>query len=248
MPGQQPAAIGEGSQCRHLVSGSRLALFHLLQIRRGDGSGHGVQRPAGLLCPSQKSLDLGLKLLPQQDGRLGPAHAQHFDRASEDSSAVGDKVRKTDDPVGSQGLFRFVRHGIVRAADDRPGPDLAGVGRTDAPGQGTGSEQIDRKIFQDENAKVKAQGGRPAQGKPLLLGITKASLTTDSFVSAASFQETTRVLTEAAISGSVDELRGLKENVIMGRVIPAGTGTPRYRNTFVQREIQPPLIEASIEE
>jgi len=110
------------------------------------------------------------------------------------------------------------------------------------------SEQIDRKIFQDENAKVKAQGGRPAQGKPLLLGITKASLTTDSFISAASFQETTRVLTEAAISGSVDELRGLKENVIMGRVIPAGTGTPRYRNTFVHREIQPPLIEASIEE
>ena len=110
------------------------------------------------------------------------------------------------------------------------------------------SEQIDRKIFQDENAKLKAQGGRPAQGKPLLLGITKASLTTDSFVSAASFQETTRVLTEAAISGSVDELRGLKENVIMGRIIPAGTGTPRYRNTFVKREIQPPLFETSVEE
>ena len=110
------------------------------------------------------------------------------------------------------------------------------------------SEQIDRKIFQDENARVKGQGGRPAQGKPLLLGITKASLTTDSFVSAASFQETTRVLTEAAISGSVDELRGLKENVIMGRIIPAGTGAPRYRNTFVKREIQPPLLEASVEE
>jgi len=86
-------------------------------------------------------------------------------------------------------------------------------------------------------------------GQPIYsIGITKASLTTDSFVSAASFQETTRVLTEAAISGSVDELRGLKENVIMGRVIPAGTGTPRFRNTFVPREIQPPLIEASIEE
>ncbi|HMK49158.1 MAG TPA: DNA-directed RNA polymerase subunit beta' [Thermodesulfovibrionales bacterium] len=110
------------------------------------------------------------------------------------------------------------------------------------------SEQIDRKIFQDENARVKGEGGRPAQGKPLLLGITKASLTTDSFVSAASFQETTRVLTEAAISGSVDELRGLKENVIMGRIIPAGTGAPRYRNTFVKREIQPPLLEAGIEE
>ncbi len=110
------------------------------------------------------------------------------------------------------------------------------------------SEQVDRKIFQEENAKIKAQGGRPAQGKPLLLGITKASLTTDSFVSAASFQETTRVLTEAAISGAVDELRGLKENVIMGRIIPAGTGMPRYRNTFVKREFEPSLPEPATTE
>ncbi len=109
-------------------------------------------------------------------------------------------------------------------------------------------EQVDRRIFQEENARVKAEGGRPAQGKPLLLGITKASLATDSFVSAASFQETTRVLTEAAISGAVDELRGLKENVIMGRIIPAGTGMPKYRNTFVEREFQPPLTEQISEE
>lgn len=105
------------------------------------------------------------------------------------------------------------------------------------------SEQVDRRIFQEENARIKAQGGRPAQGKSLLLGITKASLTTDSFVSAASFQETTRVLTEASISGAVDELRGLKENVIMGRIIPAGTGMARYRNTFVKREFYPSLPE-----
>jgi DNA-directed RNA polymerase subunit beta' len=109
-------------------------------------------------------------------------------------------------------------------------------------------EQVDRIIFQDENARVKAEGGKPAQGKPLLLGITKASLTTDSFVSAASFQETTRVLTEAAINGMVDELRGLKENVIMGRVIPAGTGMPRYKNTFVQREHIPGLPEPTAAE
>ncbi len=100
-------------------------------------------------------------------------------------------------------------------------------------------DQVDRMIFQEENAKVKAKGKKPAQGKPLLLGITKASLTTDSFVSAASFQETTRVLTEGAINGAVDELRGLKENVIMGRVIPGGTGISKYRNTFVKREIRP---------
>ncbi|MCX5717782.1 MAG: DNA-directed RNA polymerase subunit beta' [Nitrospirae bacterium] len=99
-------------------------------------------------------------------------------------------------------------------------------------------EQVDRVVFQKENAKIKGKGKKPAQAKPLLLGITKASLATESFVSAASFQETTRVLTEAAINGSVDELRGLKENVIMGRVIPAGTGIAKYRNTFVKREIQ----------
>jgi len=110
------------------------------------------------------------------------------------------------------------------------------------------SENVDRRTFQEENNRVKANGGKPAQGRPLLLGITKASLTTDSFVSAASFQETTRVLTEAAISGFLDELRGLKENVIMGRIIPAGTGMARYRNTFVKREFQPQLPEMPAEE
>jgi DNA-directed RNA polymerase subunit beta' len=94
-------------------------------------------------------------------------------------------------------------------------------------------EQVDRFRFADENARVEAEGGQPATAEPLLLGITKASLSTDSFISAASFQETTRVLTEAAISGRVDYLRGLKENVIMGRLIPAGTGMDYYRNIRV---------------
>jgi DNA-directed RNA polymerase subunit beta' len=97
-------------------------------------------------------------------------------------------------------------------------------------------EQVDRFRFQDENARVIAEGGEPAQADPLLLGITKASLSTDSFISAASFQETTRVLTEAAISGRVDYLRGLKENVIMGRLIPAGTGMEYYRNVKLERD------------
>lgn len=90
-----------------------------------------------------------------------------------------------------------------------------------------------------ENEKARAAGGAPAQGRPLLLGITKASLTTESWVSAASFQETTRVLTEAALNAQIDELRGLKENVIMGRIVPAGTGMQKYRHTFVKRELQP---------
>ncbi|HEX8889371.1 MAG TPA: DNA-directed RNA polymerase subunit beta' [Pyrinomonadaceae bacterium] len=97
-------------------------------------------------------------------------------------------------------------------------------------------EQVDRFRFTDENARVTAEDGEPAQAEPLLLGITKASLSTDSFISAASFQETTRVLTEAAISGRVDYLRGLKENVIMGRLIPAGTGMEFYRNVKVERD------------
>jgi DNA-directed RNA polymerase beta' subunit len=109
-------------------------------------------------------------------------------------------------------------------------------------------EQVDRMAFQEENARVQAESGAPAQGKPLLLGITKASLTTDSFVSAASFQETTRVLTEAAINGMVDELRGLKENVIMGRVVPAGTGMTKYKNTFVKRDVAAALAEPEVVE
>jgi DNA-directed RNA polymerase subunit beta' len=91
-------------------------------------------------------------------------------------------------------------------------------------------EQVDKFRFREENERALANGGRPATGRPMLLGITKASLSTDSFISAASFQETTRVLTEAAISGKVDHLRGLKENVIVGRLIPAGTGMDYYHS------------------
>jgi DNA-directed RNA polymerase subunit beta' len=97
-------------------------------------------------------------------------------------------------------------------------------------------EQVDRFRFMEENEKVIARGGEPADGMPLLLGITKASLSTDSFISAASFQETTRVLTEAAIAGRVDNLRGLKENVIVGRLIPAGTGMQVYRDVYIEKD------------
>ena len=91
-------------------------------------------------------------------------------------------------------------------------------------------EQVERFELDDSNLRVKEEGGQEATFEPLLLGITKASLSTDSFISAASFQETTKVLTEAAINSKVDSLRGLKENVIMGRLIPAGTGSVLYRH------------------
>jgi len=95
-------------------------------------------------------------------------------------------------------------------------------------------EQVDKSRFEAENAAVKKRGGKPAVAEPLILGITKASLSTDSFISAASFQETTKVLTEAAIGGAVDYLNGLKENVIMGRLIPAGTGFPPYQSLGIE--------------
>ncbi len=109
-------------------------------------------------------------------------------------------------------------------------------------------DQVDRFRFMEENERVIALGGQPAKGRPLLLGITKASLSTDSFICAASFQETTRVLTEASISGKVDFLRGLKENVTMGRLIPAGTGFEFYRNVRIPPDEPPPPPPPSQEE
>jgi DNA-directed RNA polymerase subunit beta' len=96
------------------------------------------------------------------------------------------------------------------------------------------SDLVDRGRFEEENRRVVSESGTPASGRPVLMGITKASLATESWLSAASFQETTRVLTDAAIHGRSDSLRGLKENVIIGKLIPAGTGLERYRNIRVE--------------
>jgi len=103
-------------------------------------------------------------------------------------------------------------------------------------------EAVEKHLFFEENERILDQGGRPASAEPLLLGITRASLSTDSWLSAASFQETTRVLTEAACEGKVDNLRGLKENVIMGRLIPAGTGLPIYKNI----DVEVPVLEVPV--
>jgi DNA-directed RNA polymerase subunit beta' len=109
-------------------------------------------------------------------------------------------------------------------------------------------DQVERWEFEQENQRVLAEGGMPAVGEPLMLGITKASLSTESFISAASFQETTKVLTQAAIEGKVDYLRGLKENVIMGRLIPAGTGISKYRSARLLIEEPEEVLEQPMEE
>jgi len=115
-------------------------------------------------------------------------------------------------------------------------------------------EQVDRAMFLLENKRIEQAGGKPAEAEPILLGITKASLETESFISAASFQETTRVLTDASTLGKVDMLKGFKENVIMGHLIPAGTGLPRHKNLKITLpfgaelptdEAQPAAVEAS---
>jgi DNA-directed RNA polymerase subunit beta' len=109
-------------------------------------------------------------------------------------------------------------------------------------------EHVDKQEFDQANEKVLSKGGRPATGEPILLGITKASLQTRSFISAASFQETTRVLTEASVQGKVDKLVGLKENVIVGRLIPAGTGGATMRVRRIATERDNVVIEARREE
>ena len=110
-------------------------------------------------------------------------------------------------------------------------------------------EMVDRFRFQEENEKVISEGGDPATFQPVLLGITKASLLTESFISAASFQETTKVLTEAAVQGKIDRLQGLKENVIIGHLIPAGTGSSRYRHlrSDVLDEVEEAASETEVE-
>jgi DNA-directed RNA polymerase subunit beta' len=104
------------------------------------------------------------------------------------------------------------------------------------PGESTflPGERVDSRVYADVNRTLVQEGKRPAEGRPELMGITKASLATDSWLSAASFQETTRVLTEAAIEGKSDRLFGLKENIIIGKLIPAGTGMRRYRDVAME--------------
>ncbi len=107
---------------------------------------------------------------------------------------------------------------------------------------------VDILEYEDVNEKLVEEGKAPADGKQVLLGITKASLATNSFLSAASFQETTKVLTEAAIKGKVDPLIGLKENVIIGKLIPAGTGMKRYRDVKLNTDLEEEELEISEEE
>ena len=169
---------------------------------------------------------------PLMDGAVNPHSILDILGPNELQSYLVDEVQKVyrlqGVSINDKHIETIVRQMMRKVRIEDPGDTVFLIG-----------EQVERALFHGENEKARAAGGAPAQGRPLLLGITKASLTTESWVSAASFQETTRVLTEAALNAQVDELRGLKENVIMGRIVPAGTGMQKYRHTFVKRELQP---------
>jgi len=169
---------------------------------------------------------------PLMDGAVNPHSILDILGPNELQSYLVDEVQKVyrlqGVSINDKHIETIVRQMMRKVRIEEPGDTTFLIG-----------EQVDRTVFLEENEKVKGSGGAPAQGRPLLLGITKASLTTESWVSAASFQETTRVLTEAALNAQVDALRGLKENVIMGRIVLAGSGMQKYRNTFVKRELEP---------
>jgi DNA-directed RNA polymerase subunit beta' len=190
----------------------------------GEEIAHQVSKRARMLVEDGAHVEVGTQLVvgavdPKQVLRiLGPRQVQwHLvDQVQEVYRSQGVSIHdKHIEVIVRQMLKRIT---IIDSAD---APFLAG-------------ELVERSLFEAQNRRVVAEGGTPASGRPELMGITKASLATESWLSAASFQETTRVLTDAAIHAKSDPLLGLKENVILGKLIPAGTGMPQYRNIRVE--------------
>jgi DNA-directed RNA polymerase subunit beta' len=198
-----------------------------LVVTPDDGSDvieHALSKRSRLLVEDGQSVEVGQQLVagavdPKQVLRiLGPRAVQkHL------VDEVQEVYRRQGVGIHDKHIEVIVRQMLRRVT-------IIDAGQADLlPG-----ELTERTRFEAENRRVVAEGGQPAAGRPELMGITKASLATDSWLSAASFQETTRVLTEAALGGRSDSLLGLKENVILGKLIPAGTGLARYRDVKVE--------------
>jgi DNA-directed RNA polymerase subunit beta' len=204
------------------------------------------------LIPHGKHLNVykGDKVYAGQQLIDGPVVPQDILKVSGDKKLQEYLVNDVQEVYRLQGVKINDKHieCIVR--------QMLGKVRIEEPGDTSflSGQQVDRNMYLDENRKTVKKKGKPASATPILLGITKASLNTESFISAASFQETTRVLTEAAANGKIDYLRGLKENVIMGHLIPAGTGFESHRNidmvkhVFSDAAAEKPAAEVSKEE
>ena len=171
---------------------------------------------------------------PITDGPYDPKELMEIKGVRETQQYLVEEVQKV---YRDQGVSIHDKHIelIVRQMTRRIGVQEPG-GTDFLPG-----ERVDQRVFHEMNKAMVEAGERPAEGRPEIMGITKASLATESWLSAASFQETTRVLTEAAIDGRADSLLGLKENIIIGKRIPAGTGMPRYREFDVEAPDYQPM-------
>ncbi|MDQ6855414.1 MAG: DNA-directed RNA polymerase subunit beta' [Actinomycetota bacterium] len=183
---------------------------------------HVVSRRANLAVRDGQEIAAGERLVGDEKTPLDPKEILEIKGIRETQQYLSDEVQKVYREQGvsihDKHVEVIVRQMLRRVAVSEPGdsPFLPG-------------EKVDARLYADTNRRLVEEGKQPAEGRPELMGITKASLATDSWLSAASFQETTRVLTEAAIEGREDGLVGLKENVIIGKLIPAGTGMDRYR-------------------
>ncbi len=207
---------------------------HIRKIRVTDDSGDEVEYPvsfrARLTVASKERVEVGQQLT---EGSVNPHEKLRVEGVLALQQHLVDEVQQV---YRSQGVTIHDKHIELIARQMLRKVHIIEPGdSTFLPG-----DMVARRVFEDANAEVVESGGVPASARPVLLGITKASLATDSWLSAASFQETTRVLTDAAIGAKSDPLLGLKENVIIGKLIPAGTGMSRYRN--VQVRIKPEAI------
>ena len=207
---------------------------HVRRIRVTDASGDEVEYPvsyrARLTVSDGDAVEVGQQLT---EGSVNPHEKLRVEGVLALQQHLVDEVQQV---YRSQGVTIHDKHIELIARQMLRKVHIIEPGDTEfLPG-----DMVARRAFEEKNAEVVEGGGAPASARPILLGITKASLATDSWLSAASFQETTRVLTDAAISAKSDPLLGLKENVIIGKLIPAGTGMSRYRNVAVK--IKPEAI------
>ncbi len=202
-------------------------------VHDDEGGDHEMVLPIGARPIVQDGQDVKAGD-PITDGPFDPKELMDIKGIRETQLYLVEEVQKV---YRDQGVSIHDKHIelIVRQMTRRIG--VQEVGGTDfLPG-----ERVDAKVFRDTNRRMVEAGTRPAEGRPEIMGITKASLATESWLSAASFQETTRVLTEAAIDGRADNLIGLKENIIIGKLIPAGTGMLRYRDFAIEAPDYQPM-------
>ncbi len=224
---KEPAMISEITGSVSIADAAKGMRKIIVESESGDTREYTVPRSVHINVQEGEEVHAGDALI---DGAVNPHDILQVQGETELQEYL---VAKTQEVYRSQGVTINDKHIEVIVRQMMRSMKIEEVGDTNF----LVDEQVSRFRFKEENERVMAAGGSPAVGRPLLLGITKASLSTESFISAASFQETTRVLTEASINGSIDYLRGLKENVIVGRLIPAGTGMEHYHDFHMVDEI-----------